>query len=198
MLLWFVFFFSSRRRHTRCSRDWSSDVCSSDLQTPSFRKLFSEKLPASMRGLLADASPAAQAQALVTYTLVGEGVLGEAGYHVFTAALEHGGLMPGFREGLRLAQADEDRHMAYGLHLLSRLVAEDEAVWGVIQARMDDLLPATLGVVTEFFQPYDAMPFGLTLDAVIEYAMRSEEHTSELQSRLHLVCRLLLEKKKNK
>src|SRR5687768_17711110 len=27
-------------------------------------------------------------------------------------------------------------------------------------------------------------------------AMRSEEHTSELQSRLHLVCRLLLEKKK--
>src|SRR5437870_13535243 len=34
-----------------------------------------------------------------------------------------------------------------------------------------------------------------------EYAcqlMRSEEHTSELQSRGHLVCRLLLEKKKNK
>src|SRR2546429_1503065 len=28
------------------------------------------------------------------------------------------------------------------------------------------------------------------------YATRSEEHTSELQSRLHLVCRLLLEKKK--
>src|SRR5687768_17976351 len=27
----FIFFFSSRRRHTRCSRDWSSDVCSSDL-----------------------------------------------------------------------------------------------------------------------------------------------------------------------
>src|SRR5690606_1575521 len=27
------FFFSSRRRHTRFSRDWSSDVCSSDLQS---------------------------------------------------------------------------------------------------------------------------------------------------------------------
>src|SRR5690606_39875387 len=27
----YVFFFSSRRRHTRFSRDWSSDVCSSDL-----------------------------------------------------------------------------------------------------------------------------------------------------------------------
>src|SRR5690606_5341899 len=28
------FFFSSRRRHTRFSRDWSSDVCSSDLASP--------------------------------------------------------------------------------------------------------------------------------------------------------------------
>src|SRR2546429_3545781 len=30
-----AFFFSSRRRHTRCSRDWSSDVCSSDLPADS-------------------------------------------------------------------------------------------------------------------------------------------------------------------
>src|SRR5690606_39391885 len=30
-LFFFFFFFSSRRRHTRFSRDWSSDVCSSDL-----------------------------------------------------------------------------------------------------------------------------------------------------------------------
>src|SRR2546422_5084325 len=33
---------------------------------------------------------------------------------------------------------------------------------------------------------------------VAVFRRRSEEHTSELQSRLHLVCRLLLEKKKNK
>src|SRR5699024_11840066 len=30
-LFFFFFFFSSRRRHTRSKRDWSSDVCSSDL-----------------------------------------------------------------------------------------------------------------------------------------------------------------------
>src|SRR2546422_6290921 len=34
--------------------------------------------------------------------------------------------------------------------------------------------------------------------AVPQLSERSEEHTSELQSRLHLVCRLLLEKKKKK
>src|SRR2546422_10989011 len=32
------FFFSSRRRHTSCSRDWSSDVCSSDLPVPGPRR----------------------------------------------------------------------------------------------------------------------------------------------------------------
>src|SRR6266699_3838782 len=35
----FVFFFSSRRRHTRCGRDWSSDVCSSDLPAGDFRAM---------------------------------------------------------------------------------------------------------------------------------------------------------------
>src|SRR5690606_14862719 len=38
----FVFFFSSRRRHTRFSRDWSSDVCSSDLTTVNFQSLDKE------------------------------------------------------------------------------------------------------------------------------------------------------------
>src|SRR5207245_4383378 len=33
VLLVCFFFFSSRRRHTRCYRDWSSDVCSSDLRS---------------------------------------------------------------------------------------------------------------------------------------------------------------------
>src|SRR3989449_7898387 len=37
---------------------------------------------------------------------------------------------------------------------------------------------------------------GITVNAVAPGFVRSEEHTSELQSRLHLVCRLLLEKKK--
>src|SRR2546430_7736985 len=34
---WLVFFFSSRRRHTRFDCDWSSDVCSSDLVYHGFR-----------------------------------------------------------------------------------------------------------------------------------------------------------------
>src|SRR2546422_4241367 len=40
--------------------------------------------------------------------------------------------------------------------------------------------------------------FGCELLVGSQGLVRSEEHTSELQSRLHLVCRLLLEKKKKK
>src|SRR5439155_24633259 len=65
---------------------------------------------------------------------------------------------------------------------------------------------------TEFYtlSLHDALPISICTIAVkvfsassslpcasCAWAMRSEEHTSELQSRGHLVCRLLLEKKKN-
>src|SRR5262249_59517938 len=36
ILAYVVFFFSSRRRHTRLVSDWSSDVCSSDLASPTY------------------------------------------------------------------------------------------------------------------------------------------------------------------
>src|SRR6266498_4709864 len=44
-----VFFFSSRRRHTRCGRDWSSDVCSSDLEAEKFDVL---PAPTYVKGFL--------------------------------------------------------------------------------------------------------------------------------------------------
>src|SRR2546422_5518072 len=52
---------------------------------------------------------------------------------------------------------------------------------------------------SEFVDQKSGVSARLTIAAMenlISNAERSEEHTSELQSRLHLVCRLLLEKKK--
>src|SRR2546421_12843829 len=43
-----------------------------------------------------------------------------------------------------------------------------------------------------------AVAFLIDHDGVVDLGQRSEEHTSELQSRSDLVCRLLLEKKKKK
>src|SRR5690606_39521264 len=107
------FFFSSRRRHTRFSRDWSSDVCSSDL-------------PEHIRRVTEDVVVHAP----------------------FTVALD-----PGHRKVHVVATC--------GMHLPS----------GRMRDRIDGEQHAQ--------------------------SIRSEEHTSELQSRENLVCRLLLEKKKN-
>src|SRR2546422_4585995 len=45
---------------------------------------------------------------------------------------------------------------------------------------------------------FDALHGNPRYERLLAALRRSEEHTSELQSRLHLVCRLLLEKKKNR
>src|SRR5206468_5131772 len=110
----FFFFFSSRRRHTRSDRDWSSDVCSSDLGVP----------PASVPDPAALAMLARRAGAV---DLCGAG----------RPPRERRG---GRRGALLRARLSRRRHPS----------------------------------------------------------LRSEEHTSELQSRSDLVCRLLLEKNKPK
>src|SRR2546422_1708996 len=78
--------------------------------------------------------------------------------------------------------------------------APDRMVWssGLTPAAIirTSTLPAAnvgLGTSTSFRPPY---PVNDSARIALITPPRSEEHTSELQSRLHLVCRLLLEKKK--
>src|SRR5205809_5031827 len=58
------------------------------------------------------------------------------------------------------------------------------------QVALNDVLPEAFATVREACRRL------LGSEVVVTGHARSEEHTSELQSRLHLVCRLLLEKKK--
>src|SRR3712207_7258815 len=120
-----MFFFSSRRRHTRYWRDWSSDVCSSDLNEHSF--FF--QLAGQVRGCLV----------IPGY------------YHTFI-----------------------DKISGNGTHANATCSYE-------------------IYSFNVFYFHFDWVANLMTLSAM----MRSEEHTSELQSRQYLVCRLLLEKKKN-
>src|SRR5260370_11060321 len=52
------------------------------------------------------------------------------------------------------------------------------------------------GTLQEVFKPVGGQPVKTQMAEVERVLTRSEEHTSELQSHLNLVCRLLLEKKK--
>jgi ribonucleoside-diphosphate reductase beta chain len=163
-------------KHTQFFRRWLDEVAGSpsDLERfhgESYRTLFEHELPRSMNALLDDPSPAAQVRASVTYNLIVEGVLAETGYHSYFEALEARDLLPGLRRGLYHLKQDESRHIAYGVHLLERLVAADPALWEVVETRMNELLPLTLGIVDEGFARYgDVSPFGLVKDDVAAFA----------------------------
>src|SRR3712207_8769683 len=116
-----ICFFSSRRRHTRYWRDWSSDVCSSDLS-----RMLMDRTPVTTAGTT--------------------GVL-------------------------RLGSTFASRRL--NGRLLSRAIANIIRIVAVCTARQQTVMAITM-----------------------QTRNRSEEHTSELQSRQYLVCRLLLEKKK--
>src|SRR2546422_2821534 len=57
---------------------------------------------------------------------------------------------------------------------------------------------ATATAYLEAFRQPERVLSTAMMGVTVAHIVRSEEHTSELQSRLHLVCRLLLEKKKKK
>jgi ribonucleoside-diphosphate reductase beta chain len=139
---------------------------------PQYVQLFGEELPGAMGRLRHDASPAAQAAASVTYNMVVEGVLAETGYHAYDQMLQRNGIMPGMQQIIGHLRRDEARHIAYGVYLLSRLVAEHgDAVWGTIEQRLNELLPLAMGIVGEVFEPYPVPPFGLKLEDFVDFAL---------------------------
>ena len=87
-------------------------MISARFETPAYRTVFVDELPAALHGLVDDASPRAQARAAVTYNMIVEGVLAETGYRAYHATLEARGILPGMRELVRLVKRDESRHIA--------------------------------------------------------------------------------------
>jgi len=187
--LYLTTFLFEEGKHTQLFARFLDEVAGAptDLErwhTPSYRTIFYDELPRSMNALLEDPSPAAQARAAVTYNMVVEGVLAETGYQVYHDALVERDLLPGLRQGLGYVKRDEARHIAYGVYLLSRLVAADAALWDVVAARMEELLPLALGFVQETYEPWgDVSPFGVERDTVLAWA------TTQFQKRFERIER---------
>jgi ribonucleoside-diphosphate reductase beta chain len=136
-----------------------------------YRLIVYQALPAALDRLRQDPSPEAQIEASVTYNMIVEGVLAETGYHAYFTILERNDWMPGMRQGMSLLKLDESRHIAYGVYLLSRLVAEHPGLWRVLEDKMNELLIPAVGVIVDIFAAYDPMPFGLVADDFVNYAM---------------------------
>ncbi|MDQ2907456.1 MAG: R2-like ligand-binding oxidase [Ktedonobacteraceae bacterium] len=143
------------------------------------RDLFSEDLSEVMNALLSDPSPAAQVRASVLYNMYIEGVLAEAGYYRFSYFLDRANVMPGLKQGIGYIKRDESRHIAYGVFLISRLVAQDPTLWPQVEEQMNALYArsqasAAAGPQTEeerYFAKITKMQFDKRL-ASIERARR--------------------------
>jgi len=137
-----------------------------------YRAIFNEAMPTAMNRLRTDPSPKNQAIASATYNMIAEGVLAETGYHAYFRTLEKREIMPGMQKVTRLLKRDESRHMAYGVYLLSRLVAEHgEPVWQAIEETMTSLIPHATGMIEDVFDRYEEMPLDLELGEFVEYAL---------------------------
>lgn len=139
--------------------------------TDHYRQIFYQALPDAMGALRHDRSAATQVRAAATYNMIVEGMLAETGYHAYFTVLERRELLPGTRRGIGLLKQDESRHIAYGIYLLSRLVAADGTLWDVVEEQMNALLPAALGVIGDVFGAYDPVPFGLVEEDFSDYAL---------------------------
>jgi ribonucleoside-diphosphate reductase beta chain len=164
-------------KHVEFFRRFLDEVCHVDrdlhgFHTPSYRRLFYEELPEAMHRLLRDPSPEAQVDAAVTYTMIVEGVLAETGYHTYVTSLERADLFPGLRRGLALVKRDESRHIAYGVYLLSRLVAEDASLWPRVRQRMEELLEPAIASIRETFASSESelTPFGIPIEEILAFA----------------------------
>ena len=137
-----------------------------------YRAIFDDALPTAMNRLRTDPSPKNQAIASATYNMIVEGVLAETGYHAYFRTLEEREILPGMQKVARLLKQDESRHMAYGVFLLSRLVAEHgDPIWEAIEETMTSLIPHATGMIEELFDSYERMPLDLEVGEFIEYSL---------------------------
>jgi Ribonucleotide reductase, small chain/SCP-2 sterol transfer family len=94
--------------------------------TPGFRKIF-DRLDRMADELRADRSPAQLAAAVTLYHIVIEAALAQPGQHFICSYLEARDALPAFRQGMQNVAADEQRHIGFGVKLLSDLAREDPA-----------------------------------------------------------------------
>jgi putative sterol carrier protein len=92
--------------------------------TPGFRKVF-DRLDRMADELRADRSPSRLAAAVTLYHIVIEAALAQPGQHFICTYLEERDQLPAFRQGMENIATDEQRHIGFGVKLLSDLNRED-------------------------------------------------------------------------
>ncbi len=149
-------------------------VASTDLrkyQTPAYEKVFYEILPERLHSLHDDPSPANMVRASTTYNLAVEGVMAESGYHTYFSIIDGQKILPGARKGISLIKLDESRHIAYGIFLISRLIAEDPSLFGIVEEVMAEMLEYAKDITEQSYGQFPDNPFGYPPSVFVEYTV---------------------------
>lgn len=140
-----------------------------------FRKTFA-RLERMADELRRDRSLPKFAQAMTLYHLVVEAELAQPGQHFIEDYFTKAGTMPGFSEGMQNVSRDEQRHIAFGVKVLSELFAESEECKAAAAELLREVSPYTLAVfVPPSFDRRYTEEYGFTLEDIYAWGFRSVE-----------------------
>jgi ribonucleotide reductase beta subunit family protein with ferritin-like domain len=117
-----------------------------------YRGIF-DRLDRMAEELRKDRSVAKFAQAITLYHLIVEGSLAQPGQHFIEDFFASEETMPGFSEGMANVSRDEQRHIGFGVKVLSELLEEGAPGWEENRAAVVELLRETLPYMPGVFQP---------------------------------------------
>lgn len=140
-----------------------------------YRKVFDrlDKMAAELRR---DRSLPKFAQAITLYHLIVEATLAQPGQHFIEDFFVKAGTMPGFSEGMGNISRDEQRHIGFGVKVLSELLRESDEC----KAAVDELLGEVLQWTSSVFIPpgWDreyTRCYGFELEDISEWGMKAIE-----------------------
>jgi hypothetical protein len=116
------------------------------------------------------------AAAVTLYHVVIEATLAQPGQHFITSYLEERDLLPGFREGMERVAQDEQRHIGFGVKLLSDLARRDPDCSYAVAEMLREVIPSTIAVlVPPGWDRRYTEAFGFTLEEIGAEGARSLE-----------------------
>jgi ribonucleotide reductase beta subunit family protein with ferritin-like domain len=140
-----------------------------------YRNVF-ERLERMADELTRDRSLPKFAQAITLYHMIIEAALAQPGQHYIEDFFAKAGTMPGFSEGMGNVSRDEQRHIGFGVKVLSELFAESEECKAAVVEVMQEVMPYTLAVfVPPGWDERYTTEYGFTLEDIYAFGMRSVE-----------------------
>ena len=138
-----------------------------------YRNVF-ERLDRMAEELRRDRSLPKFAQAIALYHMVVEGTLAQPGQHYIEDYFAKAGTMPGFSSGMANVSRDEQRHIGFGVKVLTELLAESDECKAAVSELLLEVMPYSLAVMVPpgFDREYTRC-YGFELEDIYAFGLRS-------------------------